>query len=890
MPLSDELLADSATETDSTAVLPQLIKPRGSSVRHSVIHLFEDKMFRSRSFMGHKRSHSNTERPPMPESDGIVRTSTITVQSEHARPARPADVTHKAPATSAPGMKTVRSSGAVSTRSTKSSNSARSPSRPRAPISPPMPAYSTFDRSTHAAASPPQPPSIRPLQPRSHSQIYSAGSSDVKRPSMPRAASSYTSSARTNSSGTNSSGTNSSGSLSSATDSMLRSASFRTSSSTTTLASMNDADGLAIASKYGFRGAARTQSNAIAPRTFTPAMSSPLNSRPVSPTRHQLADIPLAPGEASPTTLSRPVSAVRSRPSSGSLVRRKSVNSIGADKRLHLFTNLIALVSSEAMESLNIDEIVELDDEGSQVIDLNSKQVSQFDFDDDADRSEEEAALPVVAGVTLFGKLGKKLHTKRNTVPSGPNQKALPSAISLPLPTPRSRNLVFGRALKNLPPSAFCVSVIAGERIELPVIVFSTIEETFSRGLHLPIFRLAGNAANIDRLAETFSEAPNYGSQRDYTTESVVDLVGVLKRWMTSLSSPVFHPHLLPLLITEVVQGETDIETRTAIARISIQLLPPRNFGLFVYLMAFLAQVVVRSEQNRMSPDVVAAKLASALFGTSMDGDADSLTTVPASHLALMFIMEHWVRISENIMTPTKDEKLVRSASQRGTTAESKRKSAATIASSRYSSHSSRGTASTGATSISEPTKRRLEARKSSSAIDPLMHARLLQDAGSSDGFSNDEEHTPKLKSGSFRSSLPSLIHSGMSDSAESNASGQYSPRSPPADQSAWQSDSYDSILDHIHLSYHYDASEQSDSDGSLFSVRRPPKRTAGSTPLAKAATLNNREISALLKRLEIAEHAEAERRAELERLRHSVALAAKDREIERLRAAAAYI
>ncbi|WWD18330.1 hypothetical protein CI109_102780 [Kwoniella shandongensis] len=228
----------------------------------------------------------------------------------------------------------------------------------------------------------------------------------------------------------------------------------------------------------------------------------------------------------------------------------------------------------------------------------------------------------------------------------------------------------FGVSLSDTPPGSWCTSLIGGQRHDLPLVVFTVVEEIYRRGMSQPgIFRLAGDGTRISHLTKVFNLPPLYGDSLTISTEPIHNLTGLVKRYVRDLPEPILDDSLFPAFLAFCVgegEGEEDeadregvssstasdriggdakdglaprsdsdddtpssvdigngrkttsfpprlpLSTRITAAQILLRLLPPLHFSLFIYLLAFLGQLPLFPD-NRLNIESI-----SIIFGPAM--------------------------------------------------------------------------------------------------------------------------------------------------------------------------------------------------------------------------------------------------------------------------------
>ncbi|WWC95941.1 hypothetical protein V866_002808 [Kwoniella sp. B9012] len=214
----------------------------------------------------------------------------------------------------------------------------------------------------------------------------------------------------------------------------------------------------------------------------------------------------------------------------------------------------------------------------------------------------------------------------------------------------------FGVPLSEAPPGSRCTSLIGGQKHELPLVVFTIVEEIYRRGMSQPgIFRLAGDGIRISHLTKVFNLPPLYGDSLPINQEPIHNLTGLVKRYVRDLPEPILDESLFPAFLAFCVGADKDsetecvattksdespttddappakdsdeslnsisisddilklpLETRITAAQILLKLLPPLQFSLFIYLLAFLGQLPLFPD-NRLNVESI-----SIIFGPAM--------------------------------------------------------------------------------------------------------------------------------------------------------------------------------------------------------------------------------------------------------------------------------
>lgn len=210
-----------------------------------------------------------------------------------------------------------------------------------------------------------------------------------------------------------------------------------------------------------------------------------------------------------------------------------------------------------------------------------------------------------------------------------------------------------------MPGNAWCTSLIGGQKHDLPLVVFSVVEEIYRRGgsprtqqakepkwlttyvgmSHPGIFRLAGDGTRISHLTKVFNMPPLYGDSLSISSEPIHNLTGLVKRYIRDLPEPILDESLFSAFVDFCLDRDQDfpavdkealvntktessspgtgtatrpLEVRIAAAQIMLRLLPPLHFSLFIYLLAFLGQLPLFPD-NRLNLESI-----SIIFGPAM--------------------------------------------------------------------------------------------------------------------------------------------------------------------------------------------------------------------------------------------------------------------------------
>ena len=149
-----------------------------------------------------------------------------------------------------------------------------------------------------------------------------------------------------------------------------------------------------------------------------------------------------------------------------------------------------------------------------------------------------------------------------------------PETPALSASQTRNRGPIFGVRISEAPPLAYAVSIIGGQRHQLPILVFSLVEAIFRRGIETPgIFRMNGDAAAIARLIAVYNTYPSYGDDINLNNETLFTLCDLLKRYLKDLPEAIMSRELWQLFIATCLTGaDTEHDQQLASAQIIFRL------------------------------------------------------------------------------------------------------------------------------------------------------------------------------------------------------------------------------------------------------------------------------------------------------------------------------
>ena len=195
------------------------------------------------------------------------------------------------------------------------------------------------------------------------------------------------------------------------------------------------------------------------------------------------------------------------------------------------------------------------------------------------------------------------------------------------------------------------------------------------------IFRLAGDGTRIGLLIKQYNAAPLYGDSCNLEGESIHTLTGFIKRYVRDLPEPLMSSSLFSALHDFCCESSAyTISQRISTTILLLQLTPPVQFSVLVYLLAFLGQLPLFPE-NRLNIDSISIifgpalcaprdkgipGLGSASAGPDVVDQAETSTLVTRSQNILGWLLRHWGDISERVLEPEEDDSLEPSPADQG--------------------------------------------------------------------------------------------------------------------------------------------------------------------------------------------------------------------------------
>ncbi|KAF9013758.1 hypothetical protein BDZ89DRAFT_1046650 [Hymenopellis radicata] len=149
----------------------------------------------------------------------------------------------------------------------------------------------------------------------------------------------------------------------------------------------------------------------------------------------------------------------------------------------------------------------------------------------------------------------------------------------------REERDVFGAPLRQVAVYASTVTILGGLEHELPIVVYSCVEELY-RALKAPPSPARSSPTRVASLVQTFDTPPHFGCTTSLFRESESDVFALLSSFLSRLPEPIVYPQGIVAALAHCCS----LQNVDAVQRI-LRLLPSANLSVFVYLLAFLSQV-----------------------------------------------------------------------------------------------------------------------------------------------------------------------------------------------------------------------------------------------------------------------------------------------------------
>ncbi|KAF9528169.1 Rho GTPase activation protein [Crepidotus variabilis] len=278
------------------------------------------------------------------------------------------------------------------------------------------------------------------------------------------------------------------------------------------------------------------------------------------------------------------------------------------------------------------------------------------------------------------------------------------------LPVKASRKLtVFSRPLSEVVQYAskaiFFGNGRTGTSLSLPLVIISCVEELYRTGIYQPnLFRTLPNRSRLLDLISIFDSmdrAPSikcntrqksstqeeFGANVSLQLEATADICALFTSYLSALPESLVPAHifdaiwvLCDLEVTPSISKDPSFEidaTRQTpsilLAQLLLHLLPPPNFSLLVYLLAFFSQTVLANEENGVDIRDLVKMFGARLFGNgvspvapsshsmpnSKGNSQDPLPTSPArGEIMMAWFLRRWATIIDSLFEVVEDAKM----------------------------------------------------------------------------------------------------------------------------------------------------------------------------------------------------------------------------------------
>jgi len=134
---------------------------------------------------------------------------------------------------------------------------------------------------------------------------------------------------------------------------------------------------------------------------------------------------------------------------------------------------------------------------------------------------------------------------------------------------------------------------------------------------------------------ERIRESLDTGSELEACSAS--SLADALLSFLSSLADPIIPPSLFPTM-------EIDAQSVQPWSRRFLELLPPINYNVFVYMISFFRELLLHSEANRLTAAMVAVFLTKAMVkSSSSSGSLDADEREMQSLHSLQLVVNHFL-------------------------------------------------------------------------------------------------------------------------------------------------------------------------------------------------------------------------------------------------------
>jgi phosphatidylinositol-bisphosphatase len=165
----------------------------------------------------------------------------------------------------------------------------------------------------------------------------------------------------------------------------------------------------------------------------------------------------------------------------------------------------------------------------------------------------------------------------------------------------------------------------------IPKELWRVVDAIYEKGLQTEdLFTTAGNPADVTQIREALDTGAPFASP--YSIHSYVEC---FKKLLPSLSSPVIHSNLFPLV-------EINSENIQSMSRKFLEVLPPVHYNVLVYVMSFFREVLLYKDRNGLTAAKVARICCECCSPSPPDAILDSsmVQRRAGMHLILLHLLE----------------------------------------------------------------------------------------------------------------------------------------------------------------------------------------------------------------------------------------------------------
>ncbi|KAJ8094083.1 hypothetical protein PM082_023291 [Marasmius tenuissimus] len=208
---------------------------------------------------------------------------------------------------------------------------------------------------------------------------------------------------------------------------------------------------------------------------------------------------------------------------------------------------------------------------------------------------------------------------------------------------------VFGTPLRQTSLFASTKAIFGGYEHDLPILVFSCVEELHRQGISTTSSfpNLSARSHHLEQLVRAFNCASTrFGLDAALSNQRLEDVYCLLATYLAQLPEPVFAPSeiargLENALLVWCIEPQSGTRIlnpiRIKIAQLLLRLLPSPHLSLFVYLMAFLSQIASKAEDEETRIETLGRTFGRWMFGGGGGGGGESRATT-----MMMWFLLNW--------------------------------------------------------------------------------------------------------------------------------------------------------------------------------------------------------------------------------------------------------